>query len=91
MRILEVIHGYPPRYNAGSEIYTQLVSEGLSRNGHDVAVFCRQENPYVEEFGLNIEEKNGIRLYVVNHYSSKDKFRNPRLLKLQVHESILMI
>ena len=75
MRILEVIHGYPPRYNAGSEIYTQLVSEGLSRNGHEVAVFCRQENPYVEEFGLNVEEKNGIRLYVINHYSSKDKFR----------------
>ena len=75
MRILEVIHGYPPRYNAGSEIYTQLVSEAFSRNGHDVAVFCRQENPYVEEFGLNIEENNGLRLYVVNHCSSKDKFK----------------
>lgn len=28
MRILQVIHGYPPRYNAGSEVYTQTLAHG---------------------------------------------------------------
>ena len=26
MKILKIIHGYPPLYNAGSEVYSQLLS-----------------------------------------------------------------
>ena len=35
MRVLQVIHGYPMRYNAGSEVYTQTLSQGLAAR-HDV-------------------------------------------------------
>jgi hypothetical protein len=27
MKILQVIHGYPMRYNAGSEVYTQTLCQ----------------------------------------------------------------
>ncbi len=81
MRVLEVIHGFPPRYNAGSELYTQTISEGLLVRGHNVSVFCRQENPFEEEYGLTTEEENGVKLYIVNHFTSKDKFRTDQIEK----------
>ena len=30
MKILKVIHGYPMRYNAGSEVYSQTLCHGLA-------------------------------------------------------------
>ena len=36
MKILKVIHGYPPQYNAGSENYSQILCSGLSARGHEV-------------------------------------------------------
>src|SRR4051794_40069570 len=44
MRILHVIHGYPPRYNAGSEGYTQMLAGALAAR-HDVHVVTRHEDP----------------------------------------------
>lgn len=38
MRILLVIHGYPMRFNAGSEVYTQALAQGLATQ-HTVQVF----------------------------------------------------
>ena len=48
MRILKIIHGYPPRYNAGSEVYSRTLCAGLSRR-HEVHVFTREENPFVAD------------------------------------------
>ena len=42
MKILKVIHGYPMRYNAGSEVYSQTLCHGLSKK-HTVEVFSRIE------------------------------------------------
>ena len=79
MRILEVIHGYPPRYNAGSEIYTQTVSRQLSHLGHEVAVFSRIEDPYQPDFNITTEKDDfdqSIQLFLVNHARSRDRFRH---------------
>jgi nucleoside-diphosphate-sugar epimerase len=35
MKVLQVIHGYPMRYNAGSEVYTQTLAQGLAHH-HEV-------------------------------------------------------
>ena len=35
MKILQVIHGYPLRYNPGSEVYTQTLCHALARH-HEV-------------------------------------------------------
>ena len=40
MKILLVIHGYPMRYNAGSEVYTQGLAQALA-DRHEVRVFAR--------------------------------------------------
>jgi len=79
MRILEVNHGYPSRYRAGSEIYTQTISHGLTNRGHTVAVFTREEDPYRPDFNLAIEsdeEDNSIRVFLANHARSRDRYQH---------------
>ena len=52
MNILKVIHGYPPAYNAGSEVYTQALCQELAKR-HKVSVFCREENLYAEDYAVS--------------------------------------
>jgi glycosyltransferase involved in cell wall biosynthesis/MoaA/NifB/PqqE/SkfB family radical SAM enzyme len=54
MKILKVIHGYPPRYNAGSEVYSQTLCQGLA-DRHEVHVFTRQEDNFKPDFSLHTE------------------------------------
>ncbi len=51
MRILKVIHGYPPLYSAGSEVYSQNLCHGLAEN-HEVHVFTREENTFEPDFSM---------------------------------------
>ena len=46
LNILQVIHGYPMRYNAGSEVYTQGLAQALAER-HKVHVFTREENAFL--------------------------------------------
>jgi glycosyltransferase involved in cell wall biosynthesis len=39
LRILEVVHGFPPRSNGGTELYTWHLVRELVRRGHRVKVF----------------------------------------------------
>ena len=43
VKVLQVIHGYPPRYNAGSEVYTQTLCHALAGRC-EVCVFTREED-----------------------------------------------
>jgi glycosyltransferase involved in cell wall biosynthesis/MoaA/NifB/PqqE/SkfB family radical SAM enzyme len=54
MKVLKVIHGYPPRYSAGSEVYSQILAQGLAHN-HEVQVFTRQENSFINDFTYTTE------------------------------------
>ena len=77
MRILKVIHGYPPKYNCGSEIYTQTLCRGLSKR-HEVRVFTRKEDPYQCEYSMSMEFDGlcpAIKIHVVNVPLSKDRYR----------------
>ncbi len=77
MRVLLVIHGYPPRYNAGSEVYTQSLARGLA-DRHDVRVFTRQEDPFLTQFASIDEPDPGdrrVRLRIVNNAESRDRYR----------------
>ena len=56
MKILKVIHGYPPLYSAGSEVYSQTLCNELVNQGHEVVVFTRQENAYAQEYSVDKEE-----------------------------------
>ncbi len=54
MKVLLVIHGYPMRYNAGSEVYTQTLAHGLAGR-HEVHVFTREENAFAPDYELRQE------------------------------------
>ena len=44
MRILQVVHQFPPMRVGGTEIYTESLAQELGRRGHDVLVFYPEEN-----------------------------------------------
>ena len=83
MKILQVIHGYPMRYNAGSEVYTQTLCRGLAES-HEVHVFTREENPFAPDFRLREDrdaEDPKITLHVVNNPRNRDRYREPEIDK----------
>lgn len=79
MRILEIIHGYPPTYNAGSEIYTQTISRQLASLGHKVAVFSLIEDPYRPDFEVTTGKDNTIQLFFANHARSRDRYKHEKM------------
>jgi glycosyltransferase involved in cell wall biosynthesis len=79
MHILKVIHGYPPLYNAGSEVYSQSLCAELSKK-YKVSIFTREENTYEKDF--NIRKKStgrNIDIYYINLPREKDGYRHHAL------------
>lgn len=77
MVILKIIHGYPPRYNAGSEVYSQMLCQGLAQN-HTVHVFTREEDPFKIDFTIHTEQDKidpRITLHVINIPGEKYRYR----------------
>ena len=78
LKILQVIHGYPMRYNAGSEVYTQGLSQALAE-WHEVHVFTRQENAFLPEYAVQRDSDPsapGIKLQVINMARARDGYRH---------------
>lgn len=78
MKILKVIHGYPMRYNAGSEVYSQTLCLGLAAQGHEVHVFTREEDPFRADGAMRYEtdvDDPRIKLYITNNPRHKDRYR----------------
>ena len=77
MKILKVIHGYPPLYNAGSEVYSQILCHGLDKD-HEVHVFSREENPFAQDFSLRVTHDTlepTIKLHLINIPLEKFRYR----------------
>ena len=78
MHILKIIHGYPPEYNAGSEIYTQSIVNELSKE-NKITIFTREENEYEPDFKFRKDKKGKLDFIFVNMPRSKDGY-NHKLL-----------
>ena len=65
MRVLKVIHGYPPRYNAGSEVYSQTLCRELAKR-HGVRVFTREEDASRPDGATRVERDGAVTVHVVN-------------------------
>ena len=79
MKIVQVIHGYPMRYNAGSEVHTQTLCHGLAGR-HEVHVFTREEDPFAPDDATRDErdpDDARIHLRLVNASRGRDRYRNP--------------
>ena len=79
MHILKIIHGYPPQYNAGSEVYSQSICIELSKY-HKISVFTREENLYAPCFSIReVKINENLTLYLVNHPQGKDGYRHQQM------------
>lgn len=83
MRILLVIHGYPPFYMAGSEVYTYNLARELAKS-NDVFVFHRVEDKSIPLYSIVDNNENGVHIRYVNNYEPQnasfyDKYLNPAI------------
>lgn len=82
MRILQVIHGYPPHYMAGSEVYTYNLTNELAKHA-EIAVFTRIENPYIPDYSVGDTNESGVFIRRINKpsrdYTFSDKYLDERI------------
>jgi glycosyltransferase involved in cell wall biosynthesis len=84
MRILHVIHAYPPRFTGGAEVYTQALCHALA-DRHEVHVFTRADDPSSAEFAHSREKDPcdaRVSLDVVNTARSRGRYQNPEVDRL---------
>ena len=83
MKILKVIHGFPPDYMAGSEIYSYHLVKELINQNIETFVFTRVENEFHEQHKIYDEVFENIPIQRVNKpkrdYLFKDKFFDNKL------------
>ena len=81
MRILQVVHGYPPEKRGGAELVTATLAQALAQRGHAVTVFARTTDSTAEEFSVREDAPatgghTGLRVVrVVNNLSHAAHFR----------------
>lgn len=78
MKILKVIHGYPPTYNAGSEVYSRSICEQLAKK-HDVHVFTREQNDYQLDFVTRQTNNNNVSVTLINLAREKDGYEHKKV------------
>ena len=85
MRILVVVHGFPPAAEAGSEIYARDLTEALRRAyGDTILVVTREADPSRHEYDVRIEWRDGLTVASINNTladvrSFEDGYRNERI------------
>jgi len=80
MKILQVVHGFPPYNFGGGEIYAYNLSRELAKQ-HEVYVFYRINDFQQPEFMLKQYNRDGIRAFTINNTfrkcaSFEDTYRN---------------
>lgn len=64
MRILHLVHQYPPEALGGTEFYTKAVAEATAKQGHPAAVFTPVARPGQ---GEETQEEGGVTVHRVWH------------------------
>lgn len=86
MRVLQIVHGFPPYEWAGTELITCYLAQALQARGHEVSVFARVGDPAAAEGAVREESFAGLKVFrVVNNYRRLSsfflKYDNPFLNK----------
>lgn len=68
------------QYNAGSEIYTQMLARELVLNGNNVKIFSREENPFQPDYTMRRQydkiRTHLIPIELVNVARQKDRYQS---------------
>jgi glycosyltransferase involved in cell wall biosynthesis len=68
LRVLLVVHGFPPESVAGTEVYTVELARELRRRGHDVSIVHRSADRSLANYSIDLREWNGFPVYrIANH------------------------
>lgn len=83
LRILMVMHGYPPYYMAGSEIYAYNLARELAK-GYEVYVFHRVEDKKKPLYQITDRIDQNVHIRLVNNFEPQnanfyDKYLNPKI------------
>ena len=85
LKILVVIHGFPPYYMAGSEVYTFNKCIELSKK-HEVMVFTRIEDEFQRPYFITESIENGIKIIRVNKpgkdYTFRSKYQDIKMAEI---------
>ena len=88
MRILIVVHGFPPEANGGAEIYAEQHARTLVRQfGDDVHVLTREQHPERAEYDVRTERRDGFGITWVNNTfrevrTFEDSYRNAPIARI---------
>lgn len=88
MRILIIVHGFPPTAMGGTEIYTHDFARVLrNRCGDEVFVLAREADPDRAEYALRRDSRNGFHLALINNTfrdcrSFEETYRNPAIRQI---------
>lgn len=92
LKLLYVVHGFPPDTWAGTEIYTLNLAKEMQRLGHSVAILARVPGPggegsvalagEPEDFSVEESEFEGLRIlrmtHRLQHRSLEESYLHPR-------------
>ena len=68
MKVLIVVHGFPPHAQGGSEIFADLHARTLhEQHGDTVYVLTREHDPAAPEYRLRTEHRNGVTIGWINN------------------------
>lgn len=82
LHVLLVVHGFPPKSAAGTELYAYALAQELCRRGHTVRVLCPEYGSNQVEGTITNEVYEGLEVARI-HVSRGDfisQFNNERLL-----------
>ena len=67
MRVLLVVHGFPPAALGGTELYAAAQARALARHGDDVFVLTRECDRDRDEYAVRTYAIDGVRIFGINN------------------------
>ncbi len=67
MRVLFVVHGFPPDATGGTELYASELARILWRRGHDIVVLAREARPDLPEYHVRRDQFGEVPVVRVNN------------------------
>jgi len=68
MRVLVIVHGFPPDALGGSELYAQATSLELQRRfGDEILVVTREASRERSEYSIRREDRDGLQIVWMNN------------------------
>jgi GT2 family glycosyltransferase/glycosyltransferase involved in cell wall biosynthesis len=88
MRVLQVVHGFPPMSHGGTETYSHALATRLcDQYGDDIVVLTREQRPDRPEYRVRDEHRDGLRVRWINNTfretrSFEESYDNPAVTRL---------